>query len=230
MEEAAQSRLIPHLPDILSVLMMAFQKYHERNLFIVYDAIVYDAIQTLAESVRGALATEHHMKVLVPPLMVRWSETALDDRHISPVMECLTTLAISLGVAFAPFAQQLFMRSVEMVKTVLLAAKQSDEAHLSGRTDIPDPDKDFAVCALDMLSGLCTGLGSSVAELVGRSGLVELVYEAAKDENADVRQSAFALLGDLVKVCIKRIIKSRPEWNVIKSLYNKTCLFVQKKK
>eukprot|EP01083_Nonionella_stella_P039499 107419_1 len=62
-----------------------------------------------------------HMKVLVPPLMVRWSETALDDRRIFPVMECLTTLAISLGVAFAPFAQQLFMRSVEMVKTVLLA-------------------------------------------------------------------------------------------------------------
>jgi transportin-1 len=49
-EEDAAEELVPHLGVILQHLMCAFGKYQRRNL-----RIVYDAIGTLADSVREEL-------------------------------------------------------------------------------------------------------------------------------------------------------------------------------
>jgi transportin-1 len=62
-------------------------------------------------------------------------------------------------------------------------------------------DKEFIVCSLDLLSGLAEGLGSSIESLVSRSDLRDLLLQCCADEAPDVRQSALALLGDLVKAC-----------------------------
>jgi len=55
------------------------------------------------------------------------------------------------------------------------------------------------MAALDLLSGLADGLRASVEPLVAASPLVGLLPEACRDEAADVRQSAFALLGDIAR-------------------------------
>ena len=48
---------------------------------------------------------------------------------------------------------------------------------------------------------MAEGLGSSIESLVGQSHLRELLPQCCQDPSADVRQSAFALVGDLSRVC-----------------------------
>lgn len=57
------------------------------------------------------------------------------------------------------------------------------------------------VCALDLISGLTEGLGVSIESLVGRSPLRDIVVRSCQDSDSDVRQSGFALVGDLAKAC-----------------------------
>lgn len=60
------------------------------------------------------------------------------------------------------------------------------------------PDRDFLVSALDLLSGLTEGLGGSAGPLLEGSQLPALLVACMREEtmSADVRQSAFALVGD----------------------------------
>ncbi|KGN61740.2 hypothetical protein Csa_006596 [Cucumis sativus] len=58
-------------------------------------------------------------------------------------------------------------------------------------------DREFIVCCLDLLSVLAKGLGSGIESLVSQSNLRDLLLQCCMDEALDVRQSAFALLGDL---------------------------------
>ncbi len=67
------------------------------------------------------------------------------------------------------------------------------------------PDKDSMIAALDLLSGIVEGLGSSVQHLVGKGNLPTILYQCMQDPLHDVRQSAFALLGDLTKSCYQHI-------------------------
>jgi len=61
------------------------------------------------------------------------------------------------------------------------------------------------VCALDLISGLADGLGNGIEPLVANSTLVRLLGECLKDRGPDVRQSAFALVGDLAKTCVNTL-------------------------
>jgi transportin-1 len=78
------------------------------------------------------------------------------------------------------------------------------QAAASGAYD-PEEAAEFIVCALDFISGLAEGLGPSVESLVGRSPLRAMVVRACADPDADVRQSGFALVGDLAKACAPHI-------------------------
>ena len=61
------------------------------------------------------------------------------------------------------------------------------------------PDKEFVVCALDLLSGISDGIEGNVSNLVMNSNVFVLLYTCVQDIDADVRQSAIALVGDLAK-------------------------------
>ena len=62
------------------------------------------------------------------------------------------------------------------------------------------PDKDFMIVALDLLSGVVEGLGSScIQHLVAKGNLLTLLFECMQDPLHDVIQSLFSLFGDLTK-------------------------------
>jgi hypothetical protein len=50
-------------------------------------------------------------------------------------------------------------------------------------------------------AGLADGLRASIEPLVSGSALPTLLLTACAEQSSDVRQSAFALLGDLAKAC-----------------------------
>jgi len=90
------------------------------------------------------------------------------------------------------------------------------------------------IVALDLLSGLAEGLGGTIEQLVARSNILTLMYQcmqvkscqivlqdklfnptcptngllfspSAQDKMPEVRQSSFALLGDLTKACFQHV-------------------------
>ncbi|KAE8008810.1 hypothetical protein FH972_005285 [Carpinus fangiana] len=189
LEEEAAEELAPHLEIILQHLMCAFGKYQRRNL-----RIVYDAIGTLADAVGRELNQNNHLDILMPPLIAKWQQLSSSDKDIFPLLECFTSIAQALGTGFSQFAEPVFQRCINIIQTQQLAKVDPVSAGVQY-------DKEFIVCSLDLLSGLAEGLGSGIESLVSHSNLTDLLLQCCTDDASDVRQSAFALLGDLARVC-----------------------------
>lgn len=188
LEEEAAEELAPRLETILQHLMCAFGKYQKKNL-----RIVYDAIGTLSDAVGGELNQPRYLEILMPPLIAKWQQLSNYDRDIFPLLECFTSIAQALGPGFAQFAEPVFQRCINVIQT-----QQMAKVNPPGGIQY---DREFVVCALDLLSGLVEGLGSGIESLVSQSILRELLLQCCMDDAHDVRQSAFALLGDLARVC-----------------------------
>lgn len=200
LEEEAQDRLLPYLGPILQNLMFAFNKYQAKNMLILYDAI-----GTLAEAVGVALNRPEFINILMPPLMHKWNQLQDDDRSIFPLLECLTAIAQAIKVGFAHYAAPVYARCLGIIEKNLAMQRRALQQKAQNE-EYELPDKEFVVCALDLLSGLAEGLGPSIESLVGgHANTLALLFECVKDTNPDVRQSAFALLGDLAKACIGHI-------------------------
>eukprot|EP00850_Spirogloea_muscicola_P004833 SM000021S06466 [mRNA] locus=s21:568140:575673:+ [translate_table: standard] len=193
LEEEAGDQLIPRLQLILQHLMYAFGKYQRQNL-----RGLYDALGALAESVGGELAEPQYMEILMPPLIAKWQQLSDTDKDLLPLLECFASLAQALGMGFAQYAEPVFVRCTNIIRTQSLAKVDNNRSGVVY-------DKDFVICSLDLLSGLAEGLGPSIESLVGRSDLRDLLLQCCSDEDADIRQSSLALLGDLAKACMMHL-------------------------
>ncbi|KAG9147493.1 hypothetical protein Leryth_007294, partial [Lithospermum erythrorhizon] len=189
LEEDAAELMTPYMEVILQHLMCAFGKYQKRNL-----RIVYDAIGTLADAVGGDLNEPKYLEILMPPLIAKWQQLSDSDKDIFPLLECFTSIAQALGTGFAQFSPPVFQRCITIIQTQQLMKVQPASAGIQY-------DKDFIVCSLDLLSGLTEGLGSGIETLVSQSNLRNLLLQCCMDGDPDIRQSAFALLGDISRVC-----------------------------
>lgn len=116
-----------------------------------------------------------------------------------PLLECLAYVASAMGPAFAPFAEPFFVRCIRIIKNNL---EESNSA--ADRSMYEQPDKDFLVVSLDLLSAIIQALDQArSAELVAKSqpNVFELLAYCMRDTNNDVRQSSYALLGDCA-ICV----------------------------
>lgn len=96
LEEEAGTTLEPYLHPILTHLVMAFNKYQQKNLLILYDAI-----GTLADSVGPALSRPEYLQILMPPLIDKWMNLSDDDLNLVPLLEVsgnLMPLYVSPGL------------------------------------------------------------------------------------------------------------------------------------
>ncbi|XP_042577339.1 transportin-2-like [Cyprinus carpio] len=196
LEEEACTELVPYLSFILDTLVFAFSKYQHKNLLILYDAI-----GTLADSVGHHLNQPEYIQKLMPPLIQKWNELKDEDKDLFPLLECLSSVATALQSGFLPYCEPVYQRCVTLVQKNLAQAMMYNQH--------PDqyeaPDKDFMIVALDLLSGLAEGLGAHVEQLVTRSNIMTLIFQCMQDTMPEVRQSSFALLGDLTKACFLHV-------------------------
>ncbi|XP_026739177.1 transportin-1 isoform X1 [Trichoplusia ni] len=203
LEEEACTELVPYLGFILETLVYAFGKYQHKNLLILYDAI-----GTLADSVGHHLNKPEYINMLMPPLINKWNVLKDDDTDLFPLLECLSSVAIALQSGFLPYCEPVFRRCVSLIEQTLnqnIANSQSPE-------QFEAPDKDFMIVALDLLSGLADGLDKHIDHLVFNSNLMQLLYQCMQDPMPEVRQSSFALLGDLTKACFQHVLPYIPEF------------------
>ncbi|KXS22101.1 ARM repeat-containing protein [Gonapodya prolifera JEL478] len=190
LEEEGGGDLAPYLPHILQTFYTAFGKYQHKNLLILYDAV-----GTLADSVGNALNNQQYVSLLMNPLVDKWQNLKDQSRDMFPLLECLSSVAMALGPGFAPFAPSVWNRCLQLISVTL----QQIQASIGNPGTVEQPDKDFIIVALDLLSGIVQGLGSNVDGLLQHSQppLLTLLGEAMRDPVGEVRQSAYALLGDL---------------------------------
>ncbi|KAG8883613.1 hypothetical protein FRB97_006307 [Tulasnella sp. 331] len=212
LEEDAGSKLSPYLEPILRNLMYAFEKYQQKNLLILYDAI-----GTLADAVGNALENPQYVEILMPPLIKRWSELDSDDEDLIPLLECLSSVTMATGHGFGAYAQPVLERAIKIVHSSLLLWEEYQR-----NPELDEPDRPFLIVSLDLLSGLVQGLGNSIDNMIANSTppllpLINIclkVYETvafvhiiraekylSQHPQAPVRQSAYALIGDMAISC-----------------------------
>uniref|UniRef100_A0A670IXZ0 Transportin-1 n=1 Tax=Podarcis muralis TaxID=64176 RepID=A0A670IXZ0_PODMU len=178
LEEEACTELVPYLAYILDTLVFAFSKYQHKNLLILYDAI-----GTLADSVGHHLNKPEYIQMLMPPLIQKWNMLKDEDKDLFPLLECLSSVATALQSGFLPYCEPVYQRCVNLVQKTLAQAMVF-----------------FCCCLLST-----EGLGGNIEQLVARSNILTLMYQCMQDKMPEVRQSSFALLGDLTKACFQHV-------------------------
>lgn len=192
LEESAGYALVPFLSEIIKVIVFALQKYQAKNMLNLFDAII-----TLAEQVGDALAQPQLVSALFPHLMARWQSTANDDQALFPLFECLTTLMCNLGTAAGQFIEPIYQRCLLIVRDHLV--KQQSNQVTTDPVQLLQ-EKEFVVCSLDLVAGIIEGIGGNSMGLVQQNNaelLPILLQTCQDDDNHSVRQSSFAVLGDL---------------------------------
>jgi len=112
-----------------------------------------------------------------------------------------------MGPAFLPYAGPVFDRCNNIIHTSLLQYQQYQQ-----NQELDEPDKSFLVVALDLLSGLVQGLGIALQPSIEASNpnLLQLLTVCLKHPQAAVRQSAYALVGDLAMNCFNVLRPAMP--------------------
>lgn len=192
LEEKAGKALEPYTGPIIQQYIRCFAKYKDKNMYILYDCV-----QTLAEHVGPVLALPEHSGQLMPALIDRWQKVSNESREVFPLLECLSYVAMAMRDSFAPYAQPIFRRCVTIIH-------QNLEQTLAAKTNnnYDQPDKDFLVTSLDLLSAIIQCLEDDKAQALVKDAdpaFFELLYLCMEDPADEVRQSAYALLGDCAK-------------------------------
>ncbi|KAK4114887.1 ARM repeat-containing protein [Canariomyces notabilis] len=198
LEEKAGKRLEPFCGPIIQQFVLCFSKYKDKNRWILYDCV-----QTLAEHIGPVLARPELCNQLMPALIDRWQKVPDQSRELFPLQECLSYVAVALGDAFTPYAEPIFARCVNIIHQNL---EQSIAA--TNNPDFDQPDKDFLVTSLDLLSAIIQALDDTKAvKLVENSqpAFFELLSFCMEDPADEVQQSAYALLGDCAKFVFEQL-------------------------
>ncbi|XP_048105028.1 transportin-2-like [Alosa alosa] len=219
--EVRIDRLIPHMHSIIQYMLQRTQDPDENVALeacefwltlaeqpICKEALSGHLVQLIPILVNGMKYSEidiillkEYIQKLMPPLIQKWNELKDEDKDLFPLLECLSSVATALQSGFLPYCEPVYQRCVTLVQKTLAQAMMYSQQ--------PDqyeaPDKDFMIVALDLLSGLAEGLGGHVDQLVARSNIMTLLFQCMQDTMPEVRQSSFALLGDLTKACFPHV-------------------------
>ncbi|MEW5299688.1 MAG: hypothetical protein WDW36_002678 [Sanguina aurantia] len=226
--ESTMKALQPLLLPIVQHLSAAITLYSRRSLYILYDAF-----KILADASGNLLANPTLAVLFMPPLFAKLDALDPNDKDLLPLQDCLNPLCVILGRMLEPYAPLLFNKCIASLTRQLLLKQQHQQhaalgaalphalpngnpppSHTQPHPPPPAPpeyNREFIVSSLDMISALAEGLGSSVEVLVSGSVLVEALVACCSDEEADVRQSAFALVGDLARVSSTHLRAATPQ-------------------
>ncbi|KAH8888832.1 ARM repeat-containing protein [Thozetella sp. PMI_491] len=197
LEEKAGKQLEPYCEVIIRQYVTCFQKYKDRNVWILYDCI-----QTLAEHIGPVLCRPELSGQLMPALIDRWQKVGDQSRELFPLLECLSYVAMALGDAFSPYAEPIFVRCVNIIHQNLEQALVA-----VNNPTFDSPDKDFLVTSLDLLSAIIQALDDQKATslIQSQNSFFELLSFCMEDPTDEVQQSAYALLGDCARYVFEQL-------------------------
>mmetsp|Transcript_18691 Transcript_18691/g.56506 ORF Transcript_18691/g.56506 Transcript_18691/m.56506 type:complete len:924 (-) Transcript_18691:2081-4852(-) len=215
LEEQAGTDLLPRLKAVLETLAAATLLYGRRNV-----RMLYDALSTLAEAVGRPLGDSQHLAAIMPALNAKWSALPDSDPELLPLLECFMTVATAIGPAFEEYGEAVYARCMRILAARLTARSMAAASPTANGTSTPtaagpfqkapgaDPeaDLDYIVCCLDTLSGVAEALSFRFERVLTSTqpalqfSLQDVLLQCCQDPSPDIRQSAFALVGDLARV------------------------------
>lgn len=192
--ENAGDLMAPYLEHIYPALVSAMSRYQGRSLIIIFDTL------GIMADYCGAIIGERDLpKLYVPPMLQMLHGILMhdpSDRTLLPLMESLASISLSCGMNYQPYALETFENAMGIIEQMQLI--------LATTENVADEDADPIVCAVDLLDGLCEGLGGNFVALVSSSSrfaqhFTSVLHAMCKHQSLGVRMSALALLGDLAR-------------------------------
>eukprot|EP00927_Polykrikos_kofoidii_P026497 TRINITY_DN23577_c0_g1_i1.p1 TRINITY_DN23577_c0_g1~~TRINITY_DN23577_c0_g1_i1.p1 ORF type:complete len:955 (+),score=184.98 TRINITY_DN23577_c0_g1_i1:109-2865(+) len=202
LQEEARIQLVPYLDEIVKTLSEAFRYYQAKNLLILYDAV-----GTLADCVHKCLDRPQYMEALVVPLMHKFDTVLDNDRSLIPLFQCLSRLMRYLAVPMLPIIPKIVERCVRLVLQGANAAQMAQQ----NPNEYEKPDREVTVASIDLLAGVIEGLCERTSEILSQRNFMQIVPEVLKDNSLQVKQSAFALVGDCATYCIEYLAPFFPQ-------------------
>ena len=187
--------LVARLPHIAHSLAHGLNSYGRRTL-----PNLMDTLGTLAEKLASALADPGVSNVLMPAFMSRWNAIADSDQSLLPLIEGLTNLAQAMGMSIAPFAEA-FLKRADTICKVQLNIRSADTSSC---------DRNFVMLTLDLTAQIVETIGADLESLLVTMRTAETAAAWTNDSDPSVRQSAFALIGDLATAIPKQVVAIAP--------------------
>lgn len=191
-ENSDVSLIEPYTSALLGQYSKCIVEYQKKNMIHLYDS-VGTFVDKLGPEVFGQ--SPEYANTLLPPLLQNWQQMHDEDLNLWPLLECMSIVAIAMGQLFAPYAVPVYERAVKILANVMLLNEQ-----MLTNPEIDAPEKEFIITSLDLIDGLVQGFEGHFVELAAQQGtdLMLLLLACLEDYMDDVRQLAYALLGDLV--------------------------------
>eukprot|EP00730_Choanoeca_flexa_P006143 TRINITY_DN12095_c3_g1_i3.p1 TRINITY_DN12095_c3_g1~~TRINITY_DN12095_c3_g1_i3.p1 ORF type:complete len:903 (+),score=192.85 TRINITY_DN12095_c3_g1_i3:102-2810(+) len=182
-------RLLDNAETLLPIFAQALELYQRNNY-----AMLCDVTGSVMECIAPAVVSSELLQPLMDVILKRWQGLPNDDRELFAVHDILSSICISVKDAFLPYAQPVFERALGILHENVAA-----EVALASGQGTEMPEKEFTISMLDLISGLIEGLQEQIEPLVRDTSLIELLLHCLQHNRLEVRQSAFAVLGDVSK-------------------------------
>jgi transportin-1 len=226
--EVAQDSVVPHAPAIAAAVISALGFYGQRNRKYLFDVAgaLFESIGPAARSadVGGVLLSallQRYVRVRAikarmrsahfscpTALFSRYNDLPDADPELVPVLEAVTAATTAVGTQLADAAPRLYSRALRLIEhDVVMELAAAGEAAAAGNAEPLKLDKTLTIAALDLLGGLAEAFGRSFDELIAVAGptLPDILFECLQMPSPSVRQSAFALLGELAETSYARL-------------------------
>lgn len=197
--DAGKDTMAPWTETIVQTLSQALTAYQRKNLRNLYDALTM-----LAENIGPSLEDGRFAGALLPGMIQRWETANGADPELFHLLECLTALIVGFGRAAAQYSNLIFGKCISALGLMLQRRGPAQR----GEIPADEYSVDIVICTLDLLSGLCEGLGQDVEPLVAQTQLREIILACCVDESPGVKRSAYALVGDLARSCTAQLTAS----------------------
>ncbi|KAL6935585.1 hypothetical protein ACO0R3_000636 [Hanseniaspora guilliermondii] len=183
--------------EILIKLNHCLEVYQKKNLLYLYDTI-----QTYLEKRQSLDETE--LNIIMPTIMKRWNSLSDQDRELWPLLQCLSTMSVVLGHGFSSQGPKIYERCCNIINECF---KQDllYKANINSVATKDRVEKDFLCGCLDLIDGLVQGQGDLLEPLFltndDHYNILTILSTSLQDDVHEVRQSSYALLGDLLLMC-----------------------------
>jgi len=187
--------LQPFLPQLFADICRAFEGYgHKASLILI------DMISTLADTLKDAMRDKQLSDRYLPILVGKLGQLDLTDMRLFPLLECFTSLLPVIGLDAQSHVFAIYRRCLD-IATNIFRLYSTDTSSSSSDNDHDLPSKDFAICAIDVLSSLNEGLDSLFVTLAedSKDVVFYLLFSAIDDNLPELRQAGFSLAGELCK-------------------------------
>ncbi|GLI64504.1 hypothetical protein VaNZ11_007770 [Volvox africanus] len=212
--DSPDTLLEPYVKAMLEALAAALTCYTRRGIVVTFDAL-----SCTVRVLGSRMADPTLAGIVLPPLLRKFTSAPPTDKDLLATMECLANVTPHTGRAVELYAKPMYDKATALAAVYMHTGQQQHQqageasalttaiaGGVSADGGNVEYDPNYIVLALDVISGLAQALQASIESLVAASPLVQMLMLCCSDPSPDIRQSAFALIGDLASACVAHLL------------------------